>query len=206
MVSVNKEPLNLLEVFHAYGCLTNKRIIYFGHSEDSFKEEVDYVTANTASSTIKNLLYLDSLDTAPILFFINSIGGHCGHGMAIHDVIKSITSPVTLIAMGSLMSMATIIAQACDKRMALENTTFMIHNGSEQWEGDPKTVKNWVDWSEKERMKMYHIYWDKIKEKHSHYTLKQVEALCEHDQILSASEACDLGLLDEVVKEIKWFK
>jgi len=186
---------------HDYGCLINPRIIYFGserHDEETGDEEKGVEYAST-KKVIKNLLFLDTLNHKQITLYLNNPGGCEFNGMAIYDIIKKIKSPVKAIGIGQVMSMASIILQACKYRWLTENTTVMIHDGSFSMDSDSKSFEKWGKWSEKFRKKMYKIYYNKMKKKNKKITLAQVEEMCSHDQILSAFQAVGFGLADKVI-------
>ena len=187
--------------FQDYGCLINPRIIYFGserHDEEKGEEEqgVEYASAK---KVIKNLIFLDTLNHKQITLYLNNPGGCSFNGMAIYDVIKKIKSPVKAIGIGQVMSMTSIIIQACRYRFLTENTTFMIHDGNLSVDSDSKSALNWAKWEEKFRKKMYKIYYTKMKKKNRKITLQQVEDLCSHDTILSAFQAVGFGLADKII-------
>ena len=187
-----------------------KRMVYFGSDHntlfgDSFGEPgVDFWSAGIL---IKNLLFLDSMDNNRIYLFWNSPGGDWNHGMAIYDTIKALKSPVTMIGYCYVRSMGTIVIQACDERLLMTNTGFMIHDGEESISGIPKTVESWGKESKYSRELMYKIYYEKIAEKHGkrkyprERTLKQIEEWCGHDTIFRAEQAVALGLADKVIKK-----
>ena len=73
------------------------------------------------------LLELDLASGQEILLLIDSDGGYAHPAFSVYDMISSLRSPVTGIVVGQCYSMATVILQACGKRMALENATFFLH-------------------------------------------------------------------------------
>jgi len=184
--------------FHDYGTYIPKRIVYFGSETDIDGEEngVDYASAK---KVIKNLLVLDAINHKMITLYINTPGGCWYQGMAIYDIIKNIKAPVKAMGIGQIMSMGTIILQACRYRYLLKNSTFMIHDGYEGTGGEAKTFEAWGDFSKKTRQNMYEIYLAQIKKKHSKFTLERVENLCNHDKIMPAKQAVQIGLADKIV-------
>ena len=185
--------------FHDYNCLIAKRIIYFGSEIDIEGNEngVDYASSK---KIIKNLIYLDNINHNLITIMWNSPGGDWERGIAIYDTIKQIKSPVKFIGLGMVRSMGSIVIQACKYRYLTFNCDFMIHDGYEAQEGEPKTVEAWAKYSKYTREKMYKIYLKQIKKKHPKFTLKQVEDMCTHDYIMTAEEAVKLGLADKIIK------
>lgn len=184
--------------FHDYGAYIPKRIVYFGSEIDieGTEEGVDYASTK---KVIKNLLVLNTINHKIITLYINTPGGCWYNGMAIYDIIKSIKSPIKAIGAGQIMSMGTIIFQACKYRYLLKNSTFMIHDGYEGTTGEAKTFEAWADFSKKQRKYMYEIYLTQIQKKHKKFTIERVENLCNHDKIMDASDAVRLGLADKVI-------
>lgn len=186
------------EKFHEYGAYIPKRFIYFGSEIDIEGVEggVDYASSK---KIIKNLLFLDTINHKIITLYINTPGGCWYNGMAIYDIIKEIKAPVKAIGIGQIMSMGSIIFQACKYRYLLKNSTFMIHDGYEDMGGEAKSFEAWGDYSKKIRKQMYEIYLVQIQKKHKKFTIERVENLCTHDKIMSAKDAVKLGLADKII-------
>ena len=182
--------------FHEHGLFIPNRLIYLGNDSENGED----INGSSARNIIKNLLFLDSINKKIITIYINTPGGCWFNGMGIYDVIKFIKSPVKIIGTGQVMSMGTVIFQACNYRYLLPNCTFMIHDGSDGYSGVAKNLEAWGDYSKEIRKKMYEIYLSKIIKKHPKYTIKKVEELCTHDNIMSAEMAIKLGLADKIVK------
>jgi ATP-dependent Clp protease protease subunit len=156
----------------------------------------------SARRDIKNLQLLDSLSsdgTRPIYVRLNCSGGDVLAAMAIYDAIASCVNKVIVHAHNA-MSMGSIILQAGDERILYPNATVMIHNGTVSRAGSPKTVENWQKYDKSMDIRHEDIYLGKIKEKKPRFTRKQLQDLLEHDTILSAKEAVDLGLADKVME------
>lgn len=88
------------------------------------------MTTEVASSTIAQLLFLESQDAEkPIHFYINSPGGSVSDGLAIYDTIQFIKSPVHTVCMGMAASMGSLLLAAGTKgqRAALPNSRIMVH-------------------------------------------------------------------------------
>lgn len=184
--------------FLEHDCLIAPRIIYFGSTRDAegSEEGVDY---SSAKRVIKNLLFLNSVNKQLITLYINTPGGCEFNGMAIYDVIKKIKAPVKAIGIGQVMSMGSIIIQACKYRYLTKECTFMIHDGTFGTESDSKSFEAWGKWSGYFRARMYKIYYDKMRLKKKRITLKEVEEMCSHDRIMTAEQAVKIGLVDKIV-------
>lgn len=196
-----KFTTNDYELFHDKNIYLPTRTIYFG---GQYYDE-DVVTSQTVSQLIKNLHILEHREIAPISILLNTVGGSWEDGIAVYDVIKSLKSVVTIIGMGKVYSMGSIILQSADKRLLMENTYVMIHDGTEGYEGDPKMIERWMHVSKEVRLKMYDIYWQRMKKNKKKLKFSDVETLCAVDTIYNANEAVKVGLADKIIKEVKTF-
>lgn len=196
---------NDFDRFHDANCLIGERTIYFG-SHTYYDDELGETGVDFASSStvIKNLLFLDNnytgKKTKPIKLYFNSPGGEWSHGMAIYDVIRGLRSPVIFIGLGCVRSMGTIICQACDKRYLTEYCRFMVHVGTDGFYGHTIDAHRAAEESRIITDQMYKIYLKKIKEVKPRFSLQQVKDMCRHDTYMSAEEAKELNLIDEVLK------
>lgn len=145
---------------------------------------------------IKALHLLQFTNSEPITILINSFGGCWYNGMAIYDTIKQASAHVDAYVVGSAMSMGSIILQAADKRYIYPNAALMIHDGSEELTGTARTVLNWSRRIEESLTTMYEIYSEKSGKPVSFWRKR-----CANDFIMSAQEALELGLVDEIVGE-----
>ena len=186
---------NDYEMFHEVNLYVPTRTIYFG---GQYYDE-DVVTSQTVSQLIKNLHILEHREISPISILLNTRGGSWESGIAVYDIIKKLKSPVNIIGLGQVYSMGSIILQSASKRILTENTYIMCHDGSEGYEGDPKMIERWMEVSRAVRLKMYDIYWQKMKIKNKKIKLRDVEKMCAIDTLFTAHEAVDIGLADEVM-------
>ena len=157
--------------------------------------EVDQELAETA---ILGLHVLDSVNFAPITIILNTEGGDEQHGMAIYDAIRRCNSEVTVVGTGHVMSMGSIIIQAADHRKMTPHAKFMFHYGQWGIEDHPKIARAWMKEEEKFSRTMEDIYLDKIHEVHPRFTRNKLQKMLDFDTILSAEEAVELGLIDEI--------
>ena len=181
------------------------------HSDiDIFMESNLYVPTRTISMVgeidedlskqmIKNLHILDNLNNEEITIIINSLGGDIFEGMSIFDSIKGCKSSVLIKICGSCMSMASIVSLAGDKIVATEHSKIMLHYGTVGFEGHPKIVKNWIKDSEQFDQWMKTQYLNKLKTKYPDFTEKNLDKWLDFDKILTADQALNLGLIDEVI-------
>lgn len=187
-----------VEKFHSDNIYIPTRTIYFGGT-NVLDEEPDEITCKTAGQLIKNLHILEAKEIAPISILLNTPGGSWEDGIAIYDLIKKLKSKITIIGLGKLYSMGSIIFQAAYKRILMPNATIMIHDGSDGYIGDAKSYESWAEFSKHVRKTMYQIYYNNMKKKRKKITLKDIEDLCSHDTWFTAKDAVRMGLADKVM-------
>lgn len=146
----------------------------------------------------KNLHSLD-LTTGTINVIINSEGGCFRSGMGIYDAIKGCKNHVRAMVYGSCMSMATVILQGADERLASPNSLFMVHYGSSD-RGDDNVVNHdrWNEQDLKDRKNMEDIYYEKIKHKKKRFPRNKLQNMLKFDTILNAKEMLEIGLIDKI--------
>jgi len=157
------------------------------------------VNEHSASLIVAQLLFLESEDhDKEILFYINSPGGIVTAGMAIYDCMTFIKPDVRTVVMGQACSMGSLLAQAGakGKRMILPYARHMIHQPSGGTRG--KVTDMEIDLKEiiKTKTILTQIYVD---HNSKGKTYDQISADMERDHFMSAQEAVDYGLADEIV-------
>lgn len=180
--------LSLTDTWHSRGVTFSTRTIYFG-------EEVG---ARHSAQVIKNLHVLEQLSHEPIRLLINSFGGDVYCGLAIHDAIETSKCEVTGVVRGAAMSAASLILQACSKRLMGPSSTQMIHYGTVSADVHAKTFEKYADESARINRKAEEIYLARIREKKPRYSLKMLQDLLDHDTFLDAAQSIDLGLADAI--------
>jgi len=131
------------------------RIIYIHSDFDPEEAGVDF---RMAVSFIKNLDYLNSISTEPIILKMFSYGGCWNYGMAMYDAIVSSSSPITFISYAHARSMSSIIPQAAQKRYINKHCDFMVHYGTYEDSGDFRQVANGLKFTEKQNEVMLEVY------------------------------------------------
>lgn len=197
----SKLNVNQTSEYHEHNLYVPTRTIYFGG--EMLLECSDEVNSTTVSSLIKNLHILETKEIAPITLILNTIGGSWEDGIAVYDMIRTLKSEVTIIGFGKLYSMGSIIFQAGIKRILLPHTAMLIHDGSDGFVGNAKDYEKWGEHSKLVREQMYKIYYEQMKKKKSRITLTKIEEMCSHDTILTAEEAVNLGLADEIIQYLR---
>lgn len=173
--------------FDIYSRLLRERIIFLG-------TPIDDAVAN---SIVAQLLFLDSEDSEKdIQMYVNSPGGSVYAGMAIYDTIQQIRPDVVTICFGLAASMGAFLltAGAAGKRMSLPDSRIMIHQPLGGAQGQA------IDIEIQAREILY--VKAKLNQLMSHHTgqpLERIEADTERDFFMSAEEAKNYGLIDQVI-------
>jgi ATP-dependent Clp protease protease subunit len=156
------------------------------------------VTDPLANSVVAQLLFLESQDPKKdIKLYINSPGGMVTAGLAIYDTMQFVKPDVSTICVGLAASMAAtlLVAGAKGKRFALPNSEMLLHQVMGGAEGQAVDI----DISARHIIKMK----DKLNQilaKHTGQDIKKVEKDTDRDFYLSAEEAKDYGIIDQIIK------
>jgi ATP-dependent Clp protease protease subunit len=151
-----------------------------------------------ASAIVAQLLYLESEDsTRDIYMYINSPGGEVYSGLSIYDAMQTIKSPVTTICLGMAMSFGAILLAggAKGKRYSLPNATVMIH----QPLGGARGQAAEIEIEAREAIRLRQVL-NEILAKHTGQTLERIARDTDRDYYLSAPQAAEYGLVDEVME------
>lgn len=176
--------------YDIYSRLLKDRIIFLGTQVDS----------HTANLVVAQLLHLAHEDPEKdIQLYINSPGGSVYDGMAILDTMNYIKPDVQTIAVGMSASMGALLLAAGTKgkRIALPNSKILIHQPSSGARGTASDIE--IDAQETLKLKK------KLEEMLAEYTgqtVKQIHKDTDRDKYMTAEEAKDYGLIDEVVESL----
>lgn len=174
--------------------------IYSRLLEDRIIFLADQVTDATASLVVAQLLYLEAKDPdKDIQLYIDSPGGSITAGMAIYDTMQYIKCDVSTICIGMAASMGAFLLAAGErgKRFALPNSEVMIHQpliAGGGLSGQTTDIKIYTDHLVNTKKKMNEILAER--------TGQTYEKLCEdteRDNFMTAQEAKEYGLIDEVI-------
>ena len=177
--------------YDIYSRLLKDRIIFLG-------EEVNDVSA---SLIVAQLLFLEAEDPdKDISLYINSPGGSITAGMAIYDTMQYIKCDVSTICIGMAASMGAFLlaAGAKGKRFALPNSEIMIHQPLGGMQGQATDIKIHADRIIKMKETLNTILSERTGQ-----TLEQITKDTERDNFMSAYEAKEYGLVDEVIEKRK---
>ena len=170
-----------------YNKLFEERIIFLG-------QQIDDVTAN---DVMAQLLTLESMDPdRDIFIYINSPGGSFTALTAIYDTMQFVRPEIQTICMGQAASAAAVLLAAGTKgkRFALENSRILIHQPSGGGEGQSSDIE--IQAREILRMRSLLEF---LLSKHTGRDEAQIRKDIERDKILTAAEAVDYGLIDEMI-------
>jgi ATP-dependent Clp protease protease subunit len=160
--------------------------------------EISDYTANTIQA---QLLYLDSVDSSKeISIYLNSPGGSVTAGLGIYDTMQFISSPVATICTGMAASMAAVLLVAGQegKRSALPHSRVMIHQPLGGVQGQASDIEITAREIQKMKKELYTIISD-----HSHTPFDKVWADSDRDYWMSAQEAKEYGMIDQVLEKRK---
>ena len=158
------------------------------------------VNEHSASLIVAQLLFLESQGNDDISFFINSPGGVVTAGMAIYDTMQFIKPDVATIVMGQACSMGSLLATAGapGKRRMLPNARHMIHQPSGGAGGQATDMEIQVEEILKMKKNLTQIY---VNHNSKGKTFEEFKNDMERDKFMSAQEALEYGLIDEIIEK-----
>ena len=173
--------------FDIYSRLLKDNIIFLGTPIDD----------QIANLIVAQLLFLEAEDPEKdINLYINSPGGSVTAGLAIYDTMQFIRPDVTTICVGMCASMGALLltAGAKGKRFALPNSRILIHQPSGGMQGQATDVRIHAE----ELIRIRELT-SEILAKHTGQDMETIERDVERDRYLSAIQAKEYGLIDEVI-------
>ena len=176
--------------YDIYSRLLRDSIIFIGTPIDD----------NVANLVIAQLLFLEAEDPErDISLYINSPGGSITAGLAIYDTLQFIKNDVTTICVGQAASMAAVLLAAgtAKKRFALPHSKILIH---QPWMSGLQGQATDIEIHAKEILRMRTIL-NKILAGHTHQSNDRIEKDVERDYIMTAEQAKDYGIIDEVISK-----
>ncbi|MCG3157591.1 MAG: ATP-dependent Clp protease proteolytic subunit [bacterium] len=173
--------------FDIFSRLLKERIVFLGTAIDD----------TVASLTIAQLLFLEADDPdKDIYIYINSPGGSVSAGLAIYDTMQYIKPAVNTICMGLAASMGAVLLTAGTKgkRFALPHARIMIHQPWGGFQGQAADIAIQATEILKTRERI-----NKILADHTGQDLTRIEKDSDRDYFMSAEEAAQYGLIDEIM-------
>ena len=172
--------------YDIYSRLLKDRIVFLGGE----------ITDDTANLVVAQLLFLEMEDPdSDISLYINSPGGSVTAGMAIYDTMQYIKPQVRTVCVGMAASMGAFLLMAGEKgkRLALPNAEVMIHQPLGGAQGQATDVAIRAEWLMKTKKKMTAMMAEMTDQ-----PLKKVQADVERDYFMSAEEALEYHIIDEI--------
>ncbi len=184
--TVIERNANVERVYDLYSCLLKERIILC----------IGEINDDLAASFTAQLLYLSSLSNEDIFMYINSPGGSISSGLAIYVIMNLIHCDVATIGMGCCASMASVLLAAGTqgKRQILQNCEVMIHQPLGQSKGQASDMEIATRHILNVQQNLYTIL-----AKQCHKSFEQIKADCDRDYFLTAKQAVEYGLVDQII-------
>jgi len=176
--------------YDIYSRLLRDSIIFIGTPIDD----------NVANLVIAQLLFLEAEDPErDISLYINSPGGSITAGLAIYDTLQFIKNDVSTICVGQAASMAAVLLAAGKdkKRFALPHSKILIH---QPWMSGLQGQATDIEIHAKEILRM-RTSLNKILSEHARQPVDRIEKDVERDYIMTAAQAKDYGIIDEVISK-----
>ena len=186
---IEERPMNVA-VMDVYSRLMMDRIIFLGYPINDINDEV-------ANIVTAQLLFLDSTDrTRDINMYINSPGGVVYSGLGMYDTMQYVSPDVATICIGMAASMACVLlgAGTKGKRAALKHARIMMHQPSGAIGGQASDIEITVKEIRKLKNELYEIV-----NYHTGRSVNQIETDFDRDKWMTAAEAKEYGLVDEVL-------
>ncbi len=174
-----------------YSRLLKDRIVFLG---SQIGDEV-------ANAVVAQMLFLQSDDPkTDIHLYINSPGGSIAAGMAIYDTMQFVNCDVATYCVGQCASMGAVLLAAgtAGKRKALPNARIMIHQPLAGMEGTAEEIMIHAKEFSKVKERL-----NRILLKHTGHPLEKIEKDTDRDRFMSAEEAMEYGLLDQVIEHME---
>jgi ATP-dependent Clp protease protease subunit len=175
--------------YDIYSRLLKERVIFL----------VGPIDDHMANLVVAQLLFLESENPdKDIHLYINSPGGSISAGMAIYDTMQFIKPDVSTLCIGMAASMGAFLLQAGakDKRFALPNSTIMIHQPLGGFQGQATDIEIHAKYILSLRSRLYALM-----ALHTGRTEEEIARDSERDNFLTAKEALDYGLLDQILSK-----
>jgi ATP-dependent Clp protease, protease subunit len=173
--------------YDIYSRLLKDRIVFLGGQ----------VTDDLANLITAQLLFLESEDPErEINMYINSPGGSVTAGLAIYDTMQFVKPPVSTLCVGQAASMGSFLlaAGAKGRRYALPHSRILIHQLSGGFEGQAADIEIQA----RETLRLKEIV-NEVLSRHTGKSIKQIEKDTDRDNFMSAAQAVEYGLIDEVI-------
>jgi ATP-dependent Clp protease protease subunit len=174
-----------------YSRLLRDRIVFVGSA----------ISDEVANAVVAQMLFLQSEDPkGDVHLYLNSPGGSVSAGLAIYDTMQFINCNVATYCVGQCASMAAVLLAAGTqgKRRALPNARILIHQPQAGMEGSAEDIMIHAKEFTKIKERL-----NRILIKHTGHPLDKIEHDTDRDRFMSAEEALDYGLIDQVIEHME---
>lgn len=154
----------------------------------------DVVDEESIPKLVKAMYALDTLNSDPIMLYLNTPGGSCSAGLSLIDTIKTIESPVVTIISNEVCSMGGHISIVGNKRVCYPNSVWMAHDMSTYMEDYSGKIRD--------RAKFLEKYYDVLENnlrKHTKLTNAELRKARDGELWLFADEMLEKGVVDEII-------
>ncbi|WP_018147320.1 ATP-dependent Clp protease proteolytic subunit [Henriciella marina] len=169
------------------------------------KERIIFVTGGIddgmAALITSQLLFLESESPKKdISMYINSPGGYVSSGLAIYDTMQYVRCPISTMCIGQAASMGSLLLAAGEKgmRFALPNARVMVHQPSGGYRGVATDIERHAEEILELKRRLNNIY-----VRHTGQDYETIERKLDRDTFMTAEEACEFGLVDQVYERRK---
>ena len=181
--------------------ITPRGVMYSDIFSRLLKERIIFVAGpvqdQMATTTVAQLLFLEAENPKKeISMYINSPGGVVSSGLSIYDTMRYIRPPVSTVCVGQAASMGSLLLAAGEDgmRFSLPNSRIMVHQPSGGFQGQASDIERHAREILELKTRLNNIY-----VKHTGRTLNEVESSLDRDTFMTAEEAKEWGLVDEIV-------
>lgn len=185
-----------LDRWLSYGIDTENRNIDLSTVESHIDSDPE-IDAAISSTVVRGILYL-SKSRKPFTIYISSCGGNWTHGLAIYHILRQANKYcyITGEVIGEASSMASIILQACTKRIIHPYAHMLIHDGEENpGTRHCRSAEAAMEYSKICREIMYGIYAERSTQNKAYFRRNLIT-----DKFVTAQKALELGLVDQIAK------
>lgn len=162
------------------------------------------VDDTVSASIVAQLLWLESDNPdKPITMYIHSPGGSVVAGLSIYDTMSYIRSPVSTVCLGQAASMGSLLLAGGEKgkRYALPHSSIMVHQPLGGTQGPASDILIYANQIQRTREQLNEIFRKHLNEAKGHdkYGPRDLEEMMDRDRYLTAQEAKDIGIIDEIL-------
>lgn len=192
MAAKHSKDSSILQTYLSYGVDIFHRRIYLGYLDGGTDDDIDFESISLAIRGIDKMI--DFTNKEPIEIHCCSYGGSPYHSLALVDKILESPCKFVFYGRGAIMSAATVIMAVCDERHLSKNSTVMLHDGSDGYEGKVTDMQIYMQESER----LQELYND-IYASNSWLDRTFWDSIVRRDLYITADECVNIGLADKII-------